>query len=171
VVSFPLTFPPITYTRFSSLPFVLHALQSHPSRLHYSNYTWRRVQIMELFIMQFPQTLWNEWTSIFHGVAVRAPERVPHGALNLQFYFLKLLNIICIVNQAPRSVCPHSLPSPIWVCIGLLRTRLFSDHPRRCVYICWKFIILSNWCLGIAVSAEPLPSSGYCIVAYFTAVV
>jgi hypothetical protein len=26
---------------------------SHPPRLHYSNNTWRRVQIMKLFVMQF----------------------------------------------------------------------------------------------------------------------
>jgi hypothetical protein len=26
---------------------------SHPPQLHYCNYTWRRVQIMKLFIMQF----------------------------------------------------------------------------------------------------------------------
>jgi hypothetical protein len=26
---------------------------SHPPRLHYSNYTWRRVQIRKLFVMQF----------------------------------------------------------------------------------------------------------------------
>jgi hypothetical protein len=53
VASFPLAFPPTTYTHFSSPPFVLHAPPPHPPRLHYSNYTWRRVQIMKLFIMQF----------------------------------------------------------------------------------------------------------------------
>jgi hypothetical protein len=37
----------------SSPPFVLHVLPSHHPRLHHSNYTWRRVQIMKLFIMQF----------------------------------------------------------------------------------------------------------------------
>jgi hypothetical protein len=26
---------------------------SHPPRLHYADYTWRRVQIMKLFLMQF----------------------------------------------------------------------------------------------------------------------
>jgi hypothetical protein len=48
VVSFPLT----TYTHSSSPPFMPHARQSHP-QLHYSNYTWRRVQIVKLLVMQF----------------------------------------------------------------------------------------------------------------------
>jgi hypothetical protein len=30
------------------------ARPSHPSRLDYSNHTWRRVQIMNLLVMQFP---------------------------------------------------------------------------------------------------------------------
>jgi hypothetical protein len=46
-------FPPITYTRSSSSPFVLYARPSHPPRLDYSNYTLRRVQITKLLIMQF----------------------------------------------------------------------------------------------------------------------
>jgi hypothetical protein len=38
------------YTRSSSSPFVLHA--SHPPWLHHSYYTWGRVQIMNLLVMQ-----------------------------------------------------------------------------------------------------------------------
>jgi hypothetical protein len=38
-----LFFPPLCYK----------PLPSHPPRLHYSNYTWRRLQIMKLFVMQF----------------------------------------------------------------------------------------------------------------------
>jgi hypothetical protein len=53
MVSFPLAFPPITYTLSSSLPFVQHAQPSHSPRLDYSNYTWRRVQIIKLLVMQF----------------------------------------------------------------------------------------------------------------------
>jgi hypothetical protein len=40
---------------------------SHPPRLHYSNYTWRRVQIMELSVMQFSSfsrhliSLWSKY--------------------------------------------------------------------------------------------------------------
>jgi hypothetical protein len=33
----------------SSSPFVLHARPSHPSWLDYCNYTWRSVQVTELF--------------------------------------------------------------------------------------------------------------------------
>jgi hypothetical protein len=40
--------------------FVLHAVPlscpSHPSAVHHSNYTWRRVQVMKLLIMQFCPT-------------------------------------------------------------------------------------------------------------------
>jgi hypothetical protein len=50
---FHLAFPPIIYTYSSSPPFVLHGRPSHPPRLHYSNYTWRRVQITKLLVMQF----------------------------------------------------------------------------------------------------------------------
>jgi hypothetical protein len=53
VPSLPLAFPPTTYTR----TFVLHSCYmprpSHSPRLFCSNYTWRRVQIMKLFVMQF----------------------------------------------------------------------------------------------------------------------
>jgi hypothetical protein len=48
----PKYFPPITYMRSSSSPFVLHAppISSSSAWLFY---TWRRVQIAKLFIMQF----------------------------------------------------------------------------------------------------------------------
>jgi hypothetical protein len=35
---------------------VLHALPTSPSLTWYSNYTWRRVQVMKLLIMQFSPT-------------------------------------------------------------------------------------------------------------------
>jgi hypothetical protein len=34
---------------------------SHPPWLHHSNYTWRRVQVMKLLIMQFSPT--DKWTN------------------------------------------------------------------------------------------------------------
>jgi hypothetical protein len=53
VVSFPLASPPIIYKR-SSYPHSFYMPRpSHPPRLDYSNYTWRRVQITKLLIMQF----------------------------------------------------------------------------------------------------------------------
>jgi hypothetical protein len=39
---------------FLFLQFVLHTHLSHPPRLDYSNYTWRRVQITKPLVMQFP---------------------------------------------------------------------------------------------------------------------
>jgi hypothetical protein len=53
VVSFPLVFLPITYMRSAFLfsPFALHAPLTSSSST--SIYTWRRVQIMQLLIMQF----------------------------------------------------------------------------------------------------------------------
>jgi hypothetical protein len=56
VVSFLLAFQPLSYMRSSSPPFVLHAPPIHPSWLDYSNYTWRRVQLMNFLIMQFSPT-------------------------------------------------------------------------------------------------------------------
>jgi hypothetical protein len=52
VASFPLAFPPIIYNRSSSPHSCYTACPSHPSRLDYCNYTWRRVQITKLLVMQ-----------------------------------------------------------------------------------------------------------------------
>jgi hypothetical protein len=51
--SFPLVLPPITYLRFSSPHSCYMHCQSHPPCIDYSDYTWRRVQITTLLIMQF----------------------------------------------------------------------------------------------------------------------
>jgi hypothetical protein len=56
VVSFLMAFPPISYTHSSSSPFMLHARSSHPTWLDHSNYSWRRVHVMKLLIMQFSPT-------------------------------------------------------------------------------------------------------------------
>jgi hypothetical protein len=54
---YPISFP----------PFVLRAT-SHPSWLDHSNYTWRRVQVMKLLIMQFSPpschfiSLWSKYS-------------------------------------------------------------------------------------------------------------
>jgi hypothetical protein len=56
LVFLAVSFPPTTYMRSSSPPFVLHAQPiSSSSRLDYSNYTrtWRRVQITKLFVTQY----------------------------------------------------------------------------------------------------------------------
>jgi hypothetical protein len=52
LVSFLLAFPPISYMHSSSPQFVLHALPIS-SGLEHSNYTWWRVQVVKLLIMQF----------------------------------------------------------------------------------------------------------------------
>jgi hypothetical protein len=53
VVSFPLALHPIIYMRSSSTHSCYMPRPSHPPRLYSSNYTWRKVQIMKLLIMQF----------------------------------------------------------------------------------------------------------------------
>jgi hypothetical protein len=50
---FPSDFPTIIYTRSSSPHSCYMARPSHPPRLDYSNYTWRRVQITKLLVVQF----------------------------------------------------------------------------------------------------------------------
>jgi hypothetical protein len=57
VVSLPLAFPQVTYTHSSSPHSCYVPRQSHPSRLNRLNYTWWRVQIVELLIMQSFSTL------------------------------------------------------------------------------------------------------------------
>jgi hypothetical protein len=59
VVSFPLDFSPITSTSFSSPPrhSCYKSCPSHPPRLDYPNYTWRRVQITKLLIWSFRYSL------------------------------------------------------------------------------------------------------------------
>jgi hypothetical protein len=52
MVPFLLVFAPITYTSSFSPPFELHALPNSSSLLYHSNYTWRRVEVMKLLVMQ-----------------------------------------------------------------------------------------------------------------------
>jgi hypothetical protein len=52
VVSFLLAFPPISYMHSSSPHSCYISRLSHPTLLHHSNYTWRRVHVMNLLIMQ-----------------------------------------------------------------------------------------------------------------------
>jgi hypothetical protein len=54
VVSFPLAFLPMTYKHFYSLHARNMPRPSHHPRHDNSNYTWRRVQIMQLLVIQFP---------------------------------------------------------------------------------------------------------------------
>jgi hypothetical protein len=54
--SFPSGFSTIIYTHASSIPFVLHALNISSYWLNHSNYTWRRIQVQKLLIIQFLQT-------------------------------------------------------------------------------------------------------------------
>jgi hypothetical protein len=56
VVSFLLAFPPISYVHSSSPHSCYMLFQSHPPWLDHSNYTWRRVQVMKLLVMQFSPT-------------------------------------------------------------------------------------------------------------------
>jgi hypothetical protein len=53
VGSYPLAFPPITYTHSSSPHSCYMPRPSYPPRLDYSNYSWRRIQITKLLVMQF----------------------------------------------------------------------------------------------------------------------
>jgi hypothetical protein len=53
VVSFLLASPPISYMHSSSPHSCYMPCSSHPPWLDHSNYTWRRVQVMKLLIMQF----------------------------------------------------------------------------------------------------------------------
>jgi hypothetical protein len=56
VVSFLLAFPPIAYMHYSSPNSCYISCPSHPPLLDHSNYTWRRVQVVKLLIMQFSPT-------------------------------------------------------------------------------------------------------------------
>jgi hypothetical protein len=56
VVSFLLAFPPISNMQSSSPSSCYIPFPSHPPWLLDSNYTWRRVQVMKLLIMQFSPT-------------------------------------------------------------------------------------------------------------------
>jgi hypothetical protein len=53
VASFLLAFPPISYMHSSSPHSCYMHRPAHPAWLGHSNYTWQRVQIMKLLIMQF----------------------------------------------------------------------------------------------------------------------
>jgi hypothetical protein len=74
VVSFPLAFPPIIYKRSFSPHSCYMASQSHPLRLDYSTYTWRRVQIEKLLVMQLSP-------STRHLIPLRSKYRPQHPVL------------------------------------------------------------------------------------------
>jgi hypothetical protein len=57
---FPSGFPTNIYMHSSSPHSCYMPSTSHPPWLGNSNYTWRRVQVMKLLIMQFSPTSWNE---------------------------------------------------------------------------------------------------------------
>jgi hypothetical protein len=56
LVSFLPAFAPKSYIQSSSPHACYVNCPSHPPWLDYSNYTWRRVKVMKLLIMQFSQT-------------------------------------------------------------------------------------------------------------------
>jgi hypothetical protein len=59
--SFPLAFRSITYMCSSSPHSYYMTRPSHPPRLDYSNYTWRRIQIIKPLVMQFSPS----WESVY----------------------------------------------------------------------------------------------------------
>jgi hypothetical protein len=63
VASFLLAFPPISHMHPCFPPHSSYMpCPSHPPWLHHSNYTWRRVQVMKLLIIQFSPTSYNPIT-------------------------------------------------------------------------------------------------------------
>jgi hypothetical protein len=68
VVSFPLAIPPITYMHFSFPHSGYMPRPLRPPWLDFSNYTWRRVKITKLLVMQFSPPsrhfipLWSEYS-------------------------------------------------------------------------------------------------------------
>jgi hypothetical protein len=59
VISFLLDFPQKSYMYFSSRYAYFMPCPSHPPWLDHSNYTWRRVKVMKLLIMQFFLTFYH----------------------------------------------------------------------------------------------------------------
>jgi hypothetical protein len=60
VVSFLLAFPPISHIHSCHTPFMLHAQPISSSSTQSSNYTWQRIQVMKLLIMEFcPASLFS----------------------------------------------------------------------------------------------------------------
>jgi hypothetical protein len=56
---FPLVFPPKSYMHSSWSHSCYMPSPSHPPWFHHSNYTWRRIQVMKLLIMQFSPTSYH----------------------------------------------------------------------------------------------------------------
>jgi hypothetical protein len=113
VVSFLLVFPPIIYTRSSYPHSCYMARPSHPPRLSYSNYTWRKVQITKLLVMQF---------SPFsrHLIPLRSKHPPQHLAV-MKSYLLNtyVSNLLSIV------------PNQLQKCEGQLATLLCKTFPVR----------------------------------------
>jgi hypothetical protein len=85
--------PPL---HFSSI--VLQALSAYPLRLHYSNYIWRRVQVMKLPVTQRPS-----FTKLLSRIPFFASRREDRSfCLNYQSP---------VPSELPRGSNSHSVPS------------------------------------------------------------
>jgi hypothetical protein len=73
--SFLLASPPKSYMHLSSLHACYMPHPSHSHSLDHSNYTWRRVQVMKLIIMQFSPT--------YHFIPLRSKYSPQHPVLTL----------------------------------------------------------------------------------------
>jgi hypothetical protein len=115
VVSFPLAFPPIIYTRSFYPNSCYMARPSHPSRLDYCNYTWRRVQITKLFIMQFSPFS-------HHFIPLRSLETVITESALYKLLTFHVPNLISIFHSLGR-LSKQSVQ--VWGSVRFFVTSLF----------------------------------------------
>jgi hypothetical protein len=145
VVSFPLAFPPIIYTRSSSPLSCYMARLSHP-RLYYSNYTWRRVQITKLLVMNFPIQNGLKWRyaslpilfNISSGYAIRKVQEIQMGLKwNGKHQILSYADDVNLLGDNIDTIKKNRETRPQFLSSTLLRN--FTRGQR------WPWSILIPW--------------------------
>jgi hypothetical protein len=120
--SFLLALLPVFYMHSSSPHSCYMTWWSHPPWLDHSNYTWRRVKLMKLLIMQFPPTsrpfisLWSKYyphylfsnaLSLWSSLNVRDQVTHPYRTTGKIIVLYILINTWILLDLIQRLAQPH----------------------------------------------------------------
>jgi hypothetical protein len=120
---FPSGFPPISYMHSSSPDSCHMPCQSHPPLFDHSNYTWRRVQVVKLLIMQY-----------FQPSCHLIPLRSKYSPSNL---FSNTLSLCSSLNVREQVSHPYKTTGKIIILYILIHT--FSDSRREHKSFCTEW--------------------------------
>jgi hypothetical protein len=120
---FLLAFPPISYMHFSSPHSCYMPCSFHPTWVDYSNYIWRRVQVMKLLIMQFSPIPRHFGPRRGHHSCVACLWPLPSNDRCLQSHYLETALHVTMLSGTPKLMSTaHALQETDVGCqtVGLL---------------------------------------------------